>query len=236
MTQTPSNTRRFIRAAWTLLSFQVIASIGAVGVTGWAAFHVQEIGRDGANEERTTPAPQTEETFLVPGQGQEGPAPTEPAAGSPANPGPAPVDAAGEVKEDGTLSARVEPQPVDDGAAPITNGNDDVANVIREIFGRIFNGESAAPDNNPGRVTLADNGMGSLVASVTDDDGFNGSPTFVWLRDDVAIPGATTGSTYAMTMEDTGRTIRARATYIDGHDVQETITSEGIVGNPVVIQ
>lgn len=36
-----SNSRRFVRAAWSLLSFQMIASIGAVAVTAWAAFVVQ---------------------------------------------------------------------------------------------------------------------------------------------------------------------------------------------------
>jgi hypothetical protein len=40
---TKSNSRRFVRAAWSLLFFQVVASAGAVAVTGWAAFHVQTL-------------------------------------------------------------------------------------------------------------------------------------------------------------------------------------------------
>lgn len=40
---TQSNSRRFVRAAWSLLFFQLIASAGAVAVTGWAVFHVQTL-------------------------------------------------------------------------------------------------------------------------------------------------------------------------------------------------
>lgn len=39
----PSNSRRFVNAAWSLLTFQLIASVGAVGVTGVAAFHVSKL-------------------------------------------------------------------------------------------------------------------------------------------------------------------------------------------------
>ena len=38
---TKSNTKRFVGAAWSLLTFQLIASAGAVAVTAWAAFEVQ---------------------------------------------------------------------------------------------------------------------------------------------------------------------------------------------------
>jgi hypothetical protein len=51
---TKSNSKRFVRAAWSLLFFQVIASAGAVAVTGWAAFHVQTLI---ATQGSATPAP-----------------------------------------------------------------------------------------------------------------------------------------------------------------------------------
>ncbi len=38
-----SHAKRFVQSAWTLLSFQLIASFGAVAVTGLAAFHVQQL-------------------------------------------------------------------------------------------------------------------------------------------------------------------------------------------------
>lgn len=53
---TRSNTRRFVNAAWSLLAFQLIASVGAVAVTGWAAFHVQAITSD-LNEPQPEIAP-----------------------------------------------------------------------------------------------------------------------------------------------------------------------------------
>ena len=40
---TKSNSKRFVRAAWSLLFFQFVASAGAVAVTGWAVFHVQNL-------------------------------------------------------------------------------------------------------------------------------------------------------------------------------------------------
>jgi hypothetical protein len=43
MTQPRSNSRRFVNAAWSLLTFQLIASAGAVAVTGVAAFHVRNL-------------------------------------------------------------------------------------------------------------------------------------------------------------------------------------------------
>jgi len=38
-----SHARRFVQSAWALLSFQLVASIGAVAVTGVAAMHVQQL-------------------------------------------------------------------------------------------------------------------------------------------------------------------------------------------------
>lgn len=57
---TKSNSKRFVRAAWSLLFFQVVASAGAVAVTGWAAFHVQ--GLLTAQTSSTTTLANTEPT------------------------------------------------------------------------------------------------------------------------------------------------------------------------------
>ncbi len=43
MSKPRSNSRRFVNAAWSLLTFQLIASAGAVAVTGLAAFHVSNL-------------------------------------------------------------------------------------------------------------------------------------------------------------------------------------------------
>lgn len=40
-----SLTQRFIRSAWALVSFQLVAAVGAVGVTGWAAFSVNNMAQ-----------------------------------------------------------------------------------------------------------------------------------------------------------------------------------------------
>lgn len=50
---TKSHAKRFVSSAWMLLSFQLIASAGAVGVTGLAAVHVSELAHD--LEARQTP-------------------------------------------------------------------------------------------------------------------------------------------------------------------------------------
>ena len=69
---TKSNSKRFVRAAWSLLFFQCVASAGAVAVTGWAVFHVQNLATVQAGAapaavetapgavETTTPATTTE--------------------------------------------------------------------------------------------------------------------------------------------------------------------------------
>ena len=58
-----SNSKRFVRAAWSLLLFQSVASIGAVAVTGWAVFHVQNLAAtqtSAATVGAATPATTTE--------------------------------------------------------------------------------------------------------------------------------------------------------------------------------
>ncbi len=115
MTQTPSNTGRFVRAAWALLSFQVIASIGAVGVTGWAALYVQEIaGADGEGEApadgpasdavlEETDLPQSDDGQVTPAQTPE---PPFEQANLPAS-----ISISGVAQERETLSAVLGPDP-----------------------------------------------------------------------------------------------------------------------------
>ncbi|MGD9965709.1 MAG: hypothetical protein AB7T59_04260 [Hyphomonadaceae bacterium] len=66
MTQSRSNSRRFVNAAWSLLTFQLIASAGAVAVTGLAAFHVSNLV--GASEQAAEPVVEAaiEETSEAP--------------------------------------------------------------------------------------------------------------------------------------------------------------------------
>ncbi|MBX3428660.1 MAG: hypothetical protein KF779_03645 [Hyphomonadaceae bacterium] len=50
-----SHAKRFVGAAWALLSFQVIASVGAVAATGLAAMHVAEMAHE-LEAQRQAPA------------------------------------------------------------------------------------------------------------------------------------------------------------------------------------
>jgi hypothetical protein len=65
---TKSHTRRFINSAWTLLTFQFIASVGAVGVTGAAALYVSRLA---AEVEAARPAPEAAEAIEVEGIGAD---------------------------------------------------------------------------------------------------------------------------------------------------------------------
>ncbi len=60
-----SHTRRFVQSAWTLLSFQLVASVGAVAVTGLAAFHVQRMASE-LQAMRGEPAIEVTEAALAP--------------------------------------------------------------------------------------------------------------------------------------------------------------------------
>ncbi|MBS0383869.1 MAG: hypothetical protein JSS00_00805 [Proteobacteria bacterium] len=92
---TKSNSRRFVRAAWSLLFFQVIASAGAVAVTGWAAFHVQSLvtaqRSSGATPAPTEPIPAP--ATPAPAEGAPSPTPenTAPAPSNEPAPAPAPT-------------------------------------------------------------------------------------------------------------------------------------------------
>ncbi|MFZ2029802.1 MAG: hypothetical protein WAU68_05815 [Vitreimonas sp.] len=93
---TKSNSKRFVRAAWSLLFFQVVASAGAVAVTGWAVFHVQTLVATPSSA-TTAPAPAEPATMTTtlatPEQGAAPPVETttaSPPADS-AAPAPAPT-------------------------------------------------------------------------------------------------------------------------------------------------
>lgn len=79
MSNPPSNTRRFINAAWSLLFFQLIAAVGAVAVTGYALQRAEEA------RERAEASPGMTTATATDGSG--------PAAPAPAPPTPAPATA-----------------------------------------------------------------------------------------------------------------------------------------------
>lgn len=81
MTNPRSNSRRFVNAAWSLLTFQLIASVGAVGVTGVAAFHVANLV-NGAQQAGAPVEPAVEAT--APAATEATPATADPAAAAPA--------------------------------------------------------------------------------------------------------------------------------------------------------
>lgn len=83
-----SHTKRFVQSAWTLLTFQFIASVGAVGVTGLAAFHVQDIAA--RLEASATPEGPVQEAVLEPQpMGPSVAAPADPSAVAPGAEAPA---------------------------------------------------------------------------------------------------------------------------------------------------
>lgn len=80
---TKSNSRRFVRAAWSLLFFQVIASAGAVAVTGWAVFHVKTLvpAQSSATTAPAPAEPTTATTVITPER--NAPPPIETATAAP---------------------------------------------------------------------------------------------------------------------------------------------------------
>lgn len=63
-----SNSRRFVRAAWSLLFFQVIAAAGAVVVTGYAALYVKNLAVQSPATQAAEAQPAPAVTELAPGQ------------------------------------------------------------------------------------------------------------------------------------------------------------------------
>ena len=86
--------------------------------------------------------------------------------------------------------------------------------------------------NNPatGLPTISGTAQagGTLTAStsaIADTDGLdNVSYNYQWLADDASIAGAT-GSTYVLTNDEVGKTVKVRVTFTDDKDHGETLTS-----------
>lgn len=67
----------------------------------------------------------------------------------------------------------------------------------------------------------------SVENTLNDLDGNPASFNYQWLRDGVAIAGAT-DDTYTLTQDDVGSTITVVATYVDGGNTTETVTSDPV--------
>lgn len=110
MSKPRSNSRRFVNAAWSLLTFQLIASAGAVAVTGVAAFHVANLTR---NVQSAGPVEEAEAS-----QEEAAPAETAPA--------------------DGQTPQDVAPQapagPVNDGPGTLSLASDERGNIVASLY------------------------------------------------------------------------------------------------------
>ena len=95
MSKPRSNSRRFVNAAWSLLTFQLIASAGAVAVTGVAAFHVSNLVN--GSQQTMGPVEAAVATQDVPAAATPAPesAPTQMAPAAPAAPAGPVNDGAG---------------------------------------------------------------------------------------------------------------------------------------------
>lgn len=90
-------------------------------------------------------------------------------------------------------------------------------------------GTAAVTAVNDGASSLAITGSAVVGQTLTrvigvDPDGAGTAPTTVWLRNGVAIAGAT-GATYVLTAADVGATISTRISYTDGQGFGELVTS-----------
>ncbi|MDO9236674.1 MAG: Ig-like domain-containing protein, partial [Aquabacterium sp.] len=107
--------------------------------------------------------------------------------------------------------------------ATYTDGHGTVENVTSSATASVANVNDAAT----GSVTVtgtATQGQ-TLTASnnIADADGL-GTITYHWLRD--GVDTGLTGTTYVLAGADVGTTISARASYTDGHNTAETVTSQ----------
>ncbi|SCM65959.1 hypothetical protein KARMA_0129 [Donghicola eburneus] len=72
--------------------------------------------------------------------------------------------------------------------------------------------------------TAVENGtLTAVTSALTDADGL-GALSYAWLRDDVAISGATT-SNYKLGDADVGKAIKLEVSYTDSHGTKETVVS-----------
>jgi len=222
MTKPLSNSRRFVNAAWSLLTFQLIASAGAVGVTGLAAFHVRDLI---ASEQASANQPGTL-TLNDDGSGNINALLSDPNGISGAPPiqwlrdgvpihgvsgatyavqradlGSA-ISARADYVDDGGYTESVVSQPLQIGAPPLP------------------------PSNQPGALRLTLEG-GVVSAALSDENGITGAPRIQWLRNGEPIAGAT-GWTYAVQEADSESAVSARADYVDDHGFSESVVSQPV--------
>ncbi|WP_228126839.1 beta strand repeat-containing protein [Candidatus Viadribacter manganicus] len=100
-------------------------------------------------------------------------------------------------------------------------------------FGEVVTSAGTAPvtpiNDGAAPVTIAGSTLehGVLSASLgADPDGAGPAPSYQWLRNGVAIVGAT-GANYTTTANDVGASIAVRVVYTDGQGFSETVTSAG---------
>ena len=75
------------------------------------------------------------------------------------------------------------------------------------------------------------------TSAIEDEDGLDGvSYSYQWLADDAEISEAT-GSTYVLTNDEVGKTIKVKVTFTDDRDNEESLTSAGtfavVASNPI---
>lgn len=123
MTQPRSNSRRFVSAAWSLLTFQLIASAGAVAVTGYAAFHVRDLvsGAQQMNGPVEAAVPAPEATAEAP------------AAATPAPEAAATAPAVIEVPADPASPAPAPAVPINEGTGTLRLNGDDRGGIIATL-------------------------------------------------------------------------------------------------------
>lgn len=103
-----STSQRFVRAAYSLLSFQTVVSLGAVAVTGWAAFVVAPSLQQSAPIEESQAPPAQEEAAAVEDDAEGAEANEAPAT---TNSGPAVLTVAGGNAVGQRVFVRITPDP-----------------------------------------------------------------------------------------------------------------------------
>lgn len=199
MTTPRSNSRRFVNAAWSLLAFQLIASAGAVTVTGLAAFHVSNL---------VSPAEQASSPVVEAAEVEE-----TPDASGGTETARDPVEGATDAPVEGVRDPAAEEASPDTASPPASDLPTQVA--------------PAGPVNDgPGVLRLTRDQRGNINAEISDPDGVRQS-RIQWLRNGRPVSGAT-GTTYTVTYNDSESRISARADYVDGDGYREVAVSESI--------
>lgn len=104
----------------------------------------------------------------------------------------------------------------------------DAEGTLETVISASTSAVSNTNDNPTGAVTIDGNATENQVltantSSLSDADGL-GTLSYQWLRDGMAISGATTAS-YTLTDADVGAQISVRVIYVDGQGTQESINS-----------